>query len=319
MQYHQIVIFFHRPWVSKNYIQPRSPRQGPGYLHARRMCIESAIAVARLLHLYEKHYTFRRMNNQVVAIIFTAALMLLFVTISNTPMSAKASPNNGNGNADMVAHLNLCFRALDELGRSFENAKRTRDFLVSLQRRWQAHMRRSNSTKRRQMGTNTRQSSQQQQEPPESVRPGSESDVVSRKKSRLGIMPTQLPRNVIPFTAPTTTTAPASILSMPLHHLPPLDQSLRQHQQHQQQQRQEEQQQQEQVRPLNQWIPNSDLRLLSDNLGDCGFSYQMANTDSSGGGGASFVEDSVLPTFEDIKAWWESPDATTFPPGESSV
>lgn len=43
--------------------------------------------------------------------------------------------------ADMAAHLNVCFRALDELGQSFENANRTRDFLVSLQRRWQNHMR----------------------------------------------------------------------------------------------------------------------------------------------------------------------------------
>jgi VanZ family protein len=141
MQYHQIVIFTHRPWVSKNYIQPRSPRQGPGYHHARRMCIESSTAIARILHIYEKHYTFRRMNNQVVAIIFSAALMLLYVTIANTFSSSKNSSENTNSNAEMVAYLNLCFRALDELGQSFENAKRTRDFLVSLQRRWQAHLR----------------------------------------------------------------------------------------------------------------------------------------------------------------------------------
>ncbi|RJE19341.1 fungal specific transcription factor, partial [Aspergillus sclerotialis] len=147
MQYHQIVIFTHRPWVSKSYIQPRSPRQGPGYHHARRMCIESATAVAQLLHLYEKHYTFRRMNNQVVAIIFSAALMLLYVTISNSPQPGKA---NNTKNTEMVAYLNLCFRALDELGQSFENAKRTRDFLVSLQRRWQARMRRSGSATKRQ-------------------------------------------------------------------------------------------------------------------------------------------------------------------------
>lgn len=151
MQYHQIVIFTHRPWVSKNYIQPRSPRQGPGYHHARRMCIESSTAIARILHIYEKHYTFRRMNNQVVAIIFSAALMLLYMTISNTFSSSKNSSENTNSNAEMVAFLNLCFRALDELGQSFENAKRTRDFLVSLQRRWQAHLRRSGSGKKRQV------------------------------------------------------------------------------------------------------------------------------------------------------------------------
>ncbi|KAJ5435085.1 hypothetical protein N7491_005680 [Penicillium cf. griseofulvum] len=152
MQYHQIIIFFHRPWLSKSYIQPRSPRQGPGYHHARRMCVESATTIARLLQLFEKHYTFRRMNNQVVAIIFSAALMLLFVTVSSSPMSPVKQGDSPTypRNAEMVAYLNLCFRALDELGQSFDNAKRTRDYLVTLQRRWQANMRRSGSAAKRQ-------------------------------------------------------------------------------------------------------------------------------------------------------------------------
>lgn len=196
MQYHQIVIFTHRPWVSKSYIQPRSPRQGPGYHHARRMCIESATAVARLLRLYEKHYTFRRMNNQVVAIIFSAALMLLYVTISNSPPPGKPD----NRNTEMVAYLNLCFRALDKLGQSFDNAKRTRDFLVSLQRRWQARMRRSGSAKR-QVTSNPQQTtaSERAADP-------------SRKKSRL------TPNNP---TVPST----SSTFNTPLQQPPPSDQS----------------------------------------------------------------------------------------------
>lgn len=135
MQYHQIIIFFHRPWVSKSYIQPRSPRQGPGHHHARRMCVVSATAVARLLHIYEKHYTFQRMSNQVVAMIFSAVLLLLFVTVSSSPLM----PSKPGGvdqphprNAEMVAYLNLCFRALDELGQPFDNAKRTHDYLIML-------------------------------------------------------------------------------------------------------------------------------------------------------------------------------------------
>jgi hypothetical protein len=144
MQYYQIMIFFHRPWVSKSYIQPQNPKQGPGYQHARRTCAESATAIARLLRLYEKHYTFRRINNQVVAIIFTAALMLIFITISMSSQdTSRLHSDEKNRLADMAAHLNVCFRALDELGQSFENAKRTRDFLVSLQRRWQNHMRKN--------------------------------------------------------------------------------------------------------------------------------------------------------------------------------
>ncbi|OKL56201.1 hypothetical protein UA08_08406 [Talaromyces atroroseus] len=150
MQYHQIVIFFHRPWVSKSYIQPQNPKQGPGYQHARRTCAESATAIARLLRLYEKYYTFRRINNQVVAIIFTAALMLIFITISMSSQdTGRLHAEEKNRLADMAAHLNVCFRALDELGQSFENAKRTRDFLVSLQRRWQNHMRKNGTKSKR--------------------------------------------------------------------------------------------------------------------------------------------------------------------------
>lgn len=190
MQYHQIIIFFHRPWVSKNYIQPRSPRQGPGYHHARRMCVESATAIARLLHIYEKHYSFRRMNNQVVAIIFSAALMLLFVTVSSSPLMPNkpgeiSQPHPRN--AEMVAYLNLCFRALDELGQSFENAKRTRDFLVTLQRRWQAHMRRSGPASKRQMSSAnlTSLDSQPHSSSRDSNRNGGQPADTLRKKSRL--------------------------------------------------------------------------------------------------------------------------------------
>ncbi|KAJ5525558.1 hypothetical protein N7494_012208 [Penicillium frequentans] len=187
MQYHQIVIFFHRPWVSKSYIQPRSPRQGPGYHHARRMCIESATAIARLLQIYEKHYTFRRMTNQVVAIIFSAALMLLFVTVSSSPlMPTKVGETNQPHprNAEMVAYLNLCFRALDELGQSFENAKRTRDYLVTLQRRWQTHMRRSGSRAKRQISSGNLLSNSAQKGSANSAHT-TQGPEASRKKSRV--------------------------------------------------------------------------------------------------------------------------------------
>lgn len=279
MQYHQIVIFTHRPWVSKHYIQPRSPRQGPGYHHARRMCIDSSMAVARLLQSYEKHYTFRRMNNQVVAIIFSAALMLLYVTIS----PGKASNENRNSRAEMVAYLNLCFRALDELGQSFENAKRTRDFLVSLQRRWQAHMRRSSgSAPKRQIGN--RQTSQ-----PPAAQGRSESDM-SRKRSRLSAPNNSLP---IPTTSPSikpTQTQASQVIPHPPN---------------QTQQPPQPQQQHTTCQPGDmEWIRNSDLQLLSEGLADNQFP-QM------GGNAASYAEASTIPSLADIEPWWDSPNGTT--------
>jgi hypothetical protein len=239
------------------------------------------MAVARLLQIYEKHYTFRRMNNQVVAIIFSAALMLLYVTIS----PGKANKNeNGAARAEMVAYLNLCFRALDELGQSFENAKRTRDFLVSLQRRWQAHMRRSGA--KRQMGN--RQSS----EPPAQGR--SEADP-SRKRSRLSVSGHSLPT----ATATTTNNNNSSnnknkafaIPATPPSTTPPSSQA--------------------HLGGDIDWIRNSDLQLLSEGLTNDQFPQIPGNP-------ASYAEASTIPSLADIEPWWESPDGTTTF-GESSL
>ncbi|QMW27634.1 hypothetical protein G4B84_002923 [Aspergillus flavus NRRL3357] len=285
MQYHQIVIFTHRPWVSKSYIQPRAPRQGPGYHHARRMCIESSTAIARLLHIYEKFYTFRRMNNQVVAIIFSAALMLLYVTISNTSTSGRNPSDNPNNNAEMVAYLNLCFRALDELGQSFENAKRTRDFLVSLQRRWQAHMRRSGSALKRQISN--RPSSQHL------VGLSSDADA-SRKKTRI-----TAPRNQInyPVSATAASQATTAVPNQPQSQPQPSGQHPLDATQH------------IGVPGEFDWIRNSDLQLLSGNFGDSSFS-QFGNVNT-------FGEDPALPSLSDIEPWWDTPNGNTF--GGSSL
>ncbi|GAB1215207.1 hypothetical protein ATERTT37_004393 [Aspergillus terreus] len=283
MQYHQIVIFTHRPWVSKSYIQPRSPRQGPGYHHARRMCIESSMAIARLLHIYEKFYTFRRMNNQVVAIIFSAALMLLYVTLSNSPRPSSSGSDSSNSNAEMVAYLNLCFRALDELGQSFENAKRTRDFLVSLQRRWQARMRRSGSAVKRQISNRPSMQHLGEGKP--------ESDP-SRKKSRVTAPQSQ---PTYPFSMSTTSPPIAGVPpSQPQLPLQPLDPT----------------QQAGACQPGDfDWIRSSDLQLLSGTFDDGAM--------SSVGNVQQYGEDPTLPSLSDIEPWWDSPGENGF--GGSSL
>ncbi|KAL2826108.1 fungal-specific transcription factor [Aspergillus cavernicola] len=289
LQYHQIVIFTHRPWVSKSYIQPRSPRQGPGYHHARKMCIESSIAIARLLHIYEKHYTFRRMNNQVVSMIFSAALILLYITTSTTPLSSRTGLELSDGNTEMVAYLNLCFRALDELGQSFENAKRTRDFLVSLQRRWQARMRRSGAMKRQISSHRPPLPSAKDITGPASLDPSS-----TRKKTR--VTPPNNHPSSASFPIPTTPPQPRIGFSPQLqqfngqpHNLSaaanPLN--LSQH------------------GDIDSWIPDSDLGLLPDNIADNAASAFRINAPNI----ISDVNEAALPSLDDIEPWWESPDA----------
>ncbi|KAK4860918.1 hypothetical protein LT330_004649 [Penicillium expansum] len=306
MQYHQIIIFFHRPWLSKSYIQPRSPRQGPGYHHARRMCVESATAIARLLQLFEKHYTFRRMNNQVVAIIFSAALMLLFVTVSSSPISPGKQGDSPTypRSTEMVAYLNLCFRALDELGQSFDNAKRTRDYLVTLQRRWQANMRRSGSaTKRQNSSANLASLGSQKPSLQHSRAANAHGIDGSRKKSRLSV--SGVPPNM-KSTAPVTTNQ-YSHLSQ--HTVPPHHQ-YHQHSSYQQQAPFPVPVPDSQLGDLD-WIPNLDMRLLSET--------QHGNTLNGMGQIPSppFPEDpSMLSEIADIDGWWASENysRTSMPP-----
>ncbi|KFY47225.1 hypothetical protein V494_00089 [Pseudogymnoascus sp. VKM F-4513 (FW-928)] len=134
MQYYQSVIYAYRPWMSKSQIQLQ-PQWGPGADHARKMCIDSASAVARLLHLYEERYTFRRINIQAVAITFSAGLLLVFATVIH---------HQRERGDEILADLSVCFRALDELAPSWDTAKRARDFLIRLQRHWERRAR-SNS------------------------------------------------------------------------------------------------------------------------------------------------------------------------------
>ena len=120
------MIHCHRPYISQNYIQPQPP-QGPGSSHARKMCIESAIATVKLLIMYERLYGFRKTNVQMVSFTFSAALILIFTTV---PWQSKRPDK------EHTKHLGTCFWALDEMGYCFENAKRTSAFLSTLQRQW---------------------------------------------------------------------------------------------------------------------------------------------------------------------------------------
>ncbi|PYI09598.1 fungal-specific transcription factor [Aspergillus sclerotiicarbonarius CBS 121057] len=131
MQYHQFMIHCHKPYISRKYLQPQPP-QGPGSNHARRMCIDSAVAIVQLLLRYERAYGFEKSNVQMVSFVFSAALILIFNTVPAKPMSS---------DQQLVTHLSTCFRALDNMASCFENARRTSVFLGTLRRQWQVRRR----------------------------------------------------------------------------------------------------------------------------------------------------------------------------------
>jgi hypothetical protein len=127
MQFHQFLILIHRPWTSKTLLQPNPP-QGPGYQHARAVCIDSAIKIAKLLGMHEERHSFRFLSIQSVHIIYSAIPILIFATISNSA-SLRIDENLGS-------HLGVCHRALDVLGQGFEHAKRIQKLLLALEQRW---------------------------------------------------------------------------------------------------------------------------------------------------------------------------------------
>jgi hypothetical protein len=131
MAYHNFCILVHRPWTSQSSQPPNN--LGPGYQHARKICRKAASEIASLLRLYESHYGFRMMNVYVVTIIFSASLILIF---GLTTAAGSTHARDREENDRLAGDLNTCFRALDELGRSYESAKRTRDRLLELRQLW---------------------------------------------------------------------------------------------------------------------------------------------------------------------------------------
>ncbi|KAI0974639.1 fungal-specific transcription factor domain-containing protein [Xylaria arbuscula] len=138
MQYHQIMIYAHRPWMSGSYSQT-----DPFSADARRQCIDSAVTIAELLKIYESQYTFRRINVQAVGMTCSAALLLIFAIVTGYQQPE---------GKELKVYLIVCFRALEEFGHSWENAKRNRDFLILLQRNWESRSRLANKNCRSSIG-----------------------------------------------------------------------------------------------------------------------------------------------------------------------
>jgi hypothetical protein len=129
MQYYQILIFIHRPFISRNRLSEVNQHNRFGC--SRRLCLQSAIAIAQLLNMYETRYTLRQINIQVVSITFSAALMLLFATLDRSGCYDCAN---------LCRNLDTCCQALAELGKFFENASRALDLLLSIKRGWTARL-----------------------------------------------------------------------------------------------------------------------------------------------------------------------------------
>ncbi|KAH6976603.1 fungal-specific transcription factor domain-containing protein [Ilyonectria destructans] len=130
MLYEYLAIVLHRPFVAKHYIQPH-PLLGKGPQHARDMCIQSACRISTLLSWYQCRRMLSQTNIQVVQFTFSAALILIYATVSE---------NNPQSHQQLSGHLETCCQALAHLGDTFANASRTLDVLLQVKRTWQARL-----------------------------------------------------------------------------------------------------------------------------------------------------------------------------------
>lgn len=126
MQYHQSIIYAHRPWMSKHVLQPQPPR-GPGYRHARGMCVQSAIAISNILGVYEQNHGMRHMHHSAVHVASSAGVILLFADVCSHPDWKQQ---------DIRACLSTCFRALEELAGSWQSARQATYVLREMQNKW---------------------------------------------------------------------------------------------------------------------------------------------------------------------------------------
>lgn len=95
------------------------------------MCLQSAVDIAKLLTSYKRQYTLRRISIQMVHVTFTAALILVYATVSGISDAYRD---------DLTFHLDTCCEALSEFGEAFGSANRALDVLLAAKRSWQARM-----------------------------------------------------------------------------------------------------------------------------------------------------------------------------------
>lgn len=126
LEYYYLRILVHRPWTSQR-LHPYSQRI-PDFQHARQICINSAGKMARILQDFEKCFGYRYMDVETCQMLPTAALILIFATVSVA--------NHDGTSSEITGHLNVFFRALDELGTVYSSAKALLESLLVIQERW---------------------------------------------------------------------------------------------------------------------------------------------------------------------------------------
>lgn len=123
MQYNEVMMFANHPFIS-------SPggQQVAYSPDTRRLCLEAASNVARLLRLYQQNWSIRRANVHLVHVCLTTALVHLY-------FACTAELEDVYQNA--MTDLETVCEALGTLSRAWRSAYRALDSLASIRQIWQ--------------------------------------------------------------------------------------------------------------------------------------------------------------------------------------
>jgi hypothetical protein len=137
MQYHEVIILLYRPFLSYRACRAASI-SGDEVLEAKEACSHAASTITKLLQMYQRLYTLRRINITAVHITFTTALVHLFEAC-NTQYSSSATRHES---------LQTCCQALSKMGQAYKSASRALEVITCIKCKWQEGPTGSQSIKR---------------------------------------------------------------------------------------------------------------------------------------------------------------------------
>ncbi|KAH7083507.1 hypothetical protein BKA63DRAFT_584879 [Paraphoma chrysanthemicola] len=125
MQFYAIRILAHRPLFAANVaVHGQEPEISSS--QARQTCFDAAQMLVRILETYRRQHTLRRVNVQMVHLVFTASLTYVFETCTSTGTRLQTA----------MTSLQVCTQALTEIGQAFRNATRALELIICIKRDW---------------------------------------------------------------------------------------------------------------------------------------------------------------------------------------
>ncbi|USP78019.1 putative nitrogen assimilation transcription factor nit-4 [Curvularia clavata] len=123
MQYHTVMIIANRPFFTATTANLQDVALSDPTVGSKT-CTDSAKAITRLLQIYRRLYSFRRINIQAVHLVFTASL----IHVLNACEAVEPSLRNS-----AWKDLEVCQQALCDLSKGYHSATRAREVVTGIQ------------------------------------------------------------------------------------------------------------------------------------------------------------------------------------------